>query len=245
MHRSLILSQTRPLGGAMTKESLTRGFPTTLVGNAAGPLSKDRALEGAVFRPTDLADPYALPRTMCGCWERVTHVFIVATPFLPKRLVDQSVEDLRFIMDTDVVGPIAAAAAFHRLRLQAKPLADEPGAPYHLTVIVDSSSWRSARSMAVQAAAQASLAHFARNFGSELLNELPGSKMTLFHLRNPRSGETAEGIDPADAAARIWDTVLAQEPKYMEYHVARNHEGPLRLEIGALQPEYPDYPRRS
>jgi NAD(P)-dependent dehydrogenase (short-subunit alcohol dehydrogenase family) len=243
MASALIMSGTRVLCGGLAAESLARSFETTVVGNRANDLGREPALKGAMFRQTDIADPHALPRVMCGCWERMTHAFVVSSPFPPKRLIEHSVEDLRFMIDTDVTGPIAAMAAFHRLRLQRKPAAQQPGTPYHLTVIVDSTSWQSAATAAVQAAAQASLAHFTRNFASEVLADLPEAKVTLVHLRAPRPDSAEKPVDVEAASARIWDVVLSQEPRYMEYHLSPNHDGPLRLDIGALQPEYPPYQR--
>lgn len=226
MPRTLILSSLISFADTLTRESLVRKFPTTLAGTAALHLEKKPTLQGAVFHAVDLADPYALPRRMCGCWEKITHVFYVAAPLLSNRLVNYFPEDVQHMFEGNVLGPIAAITAFHRLRLQAQPLGDTPGAPYHLTVLVDSSAQTDEKETAVRTATHAAIAEFTTRFAPELASELPGSKTTLFHL--PLAGNT---IEPAAAAKLIWSTVLAQEASCKKYKIARNCGGSLRLEI--------------
>ncbi len=226
MPRTLVLSSLLPFTDALTAESLRRGFPTTLVGDAARHLHKAPALQGALFHAVDLADPYALPRTMCGCYDRITHLFFVASPLLSKRLGSYLPEDLRNVYERNVLGPIAAITAFHRLRLQTKPLPlASSGAGYHLTVLVDSSAKNDEKEQSVRASTHAAIEEFATRFAIDLADELPGSKTTVFRV--PMTGNQ---IDPSSATTLIWDAVQNQEMSYKKYQIARNCGGSLRLE---------------
>ncbi len=225
MNRTLVLSSVITFADTLAEASLKRGFPTTLAGDAARHLHKAPALSGATFHQVDLIDPYALPRTMCGCWDRFTHLFFVASPLLSNRLTNYLPEDLRHVFEKHVLGPIAAINAFHRLRLQSKPLADAPGAPYHLTVLIDSSAKDGEKEHAVRGATHAAIAAFVSRFAIDLAYELPGSKTTVFHL--PMTGNI---IDPTATANLVWDRVVQQEDPFRKYQVARNCGGSLRLD---------------
>jgi short-subunit dehydrogenase len=205
MSRSLILANTRGLGRHLVRESLARGFPSTLMGRHDGDAVKDPSLAGMLYRAADLADPYALPRTLCACCEKVTHLFWVATPFRSSALAETKIEDARYIMEEGVIGLAGALAAFHRMMKMARALGDAPGAPYHLVVIVSAAVLEHKDGAAVPAAAHAAALHLARGFAPELAADLPGSKTTAVSVPDAPDEESRDAL-----ARRIWSAALAQ-----------------------------------
>lgn len=235
MSRSLILCGTRALGSHFAALSLASGFETTVVGNRAVEMSREPALRGAMFRGADLADPYALPRVMCGCWSEMTHVIWEVPSFGRKPPLELTPEDARLMADMGLFGGIGALTALHRLKTASRPLADRPGSPFSLAVVVPSWSWQTADGMAVQAALVAAAAHFARGYATSLALSLPGSRTALVHLNPKPPGETA--TDRAAEARHVWELLLSQATPFRESSLKRNGDGVLTVEHGAPEPE--------
>lgn len=232
--RTLILTGGRGIAKELATESLARGFQTTIVGNRAADLRKDPALKGAMFRSADLADPYALSALMCGCWAEMTHVLWEVPSFGPKPPLDLTAEDARYMLDMGLVGGVGALTALHRLKTASRPLAESPGSPVRLAVIVPSCNWQSEDGMAMQSAVAAATAHFARGYAATLAASLPGSGVELIHRVPARD---AEGHSPAAAAALIWDAFLSHREPFRESHLMNDPRNGLHFEHFARPPE--------
>lgn len=246
--RSLILGGTKGLGRALAIESLARGITPIVTGRSAEEASADPALAGAEFRKLDLSDPAdVLDGKLYAGLEDAGYVFWVAGAFLRKPLTDCSLQELTDMTELHFVGPVAVLAAIHRIMKMARPLADEPGHPYHLVTIASTSSWRMRENETLYCALKAAKAHLTRNFCREMARDLPGSKATLVNpggLKTPNFwGTTGQSIDkfmePAEVAAIIWERARAQAKTFDEYQIIRNDDGSPRVEEGARMPESP------
>ncbi len=234
MARTLILATGRGLAPHLAAESLARGFQTTIVGNNAADLRREPALKGAMFRSADLADPYALPTVMCGCWAEMTHVLWEVPGFGPKPPLDLTIEDARYMVDLGLIGGMGALTALHRLKAASRPLAERPGSPMRLAVIVPSCGWQAEDGMAMQSAVAAAAAHFARGYAATLAASLPGSGVDLIHKVPPRD---AEGHSPADAARHVWDGFLSHVETFQERYLMNDPRHGLHVQHFPRPPE--------
>jgi NAD(P)-dependent dehydrogenase (short-subunit alcohol dehydrogenase family) len=232
--RTLILTGGRGLAKELAAESLARGFQTTIVGNRAAELRKEPALKGAMFRSADLADPYALPTVMCGCWAEMTHVLWEVPGFGPKPPLELTIEDARYMLDMGLVGGVGALTALHRLKTASRPLAESPGSPMRLAVLVPSCGWQSEDGMAMQSAVAAAAAHFARGYAATLAASLPGSGVELIHKVPVRD---ADGHSPADAAKYVWNAFLSHDGPFRESHLMNDPRHGLHFEHFPRPPE--------
>lgn len=103
-----------------------------------------------------------------------------------------------------------------------------------LAVIVPSISWTSQDDMAMQGAAAAAAAHFARGYARTLAASLPGSGVNLIHKVPTRD---AEGHSPADAAKYVWDAFLSHGETFRESHLMHDRKNGLHFEHFARPPE--------
>jgi NAD(P)-dependent dehydrogenase (short-subunit alcohol dehydrogenase family) len=249
MASSLILGGTKGLGRALAVESLQRGVRPVIVGRSVRDAKEDPLLQGAEFCQADLSQPQTFRENIRANWQDVSHVFWVAGIFLRKRLTDCSDEEVRRMIDTHLTGPIAALSAIHRLMKLARPLADEPGRPYHLVTVASTSSWRVRRDESVYCALKAAKAHFTRNFARELVADLPGSKVTLVNpggIKTPNfwgsSGQDMNGfMEPDHLAWVIWDEVVHQTAPFAEFQILRSPtgDGTPFVQLGPQKPEEP------
>ncbi len=249
MNRSLIIGGTKGLGRELAVESLRRNIPTIVTGRSIHEAEADDALENADFARLDLTSPETFIRDLRCDWRDVTHVFWNAGVFLRKPLTDCTPQEIRLMTETHLTGPIAVLAAFHRLMKASRPLADEPGQPWHLVTVGSTSSWKVRDNEAVYCALKAAKTHLTRNFARELVRDLPGSKATLVNPGGIRtenfwggSGQDISGfIEPAVLARLIWDETLAQTAPYAEFQVLRHPTAPggYFVERGPHAPEMP------
>ena len=246
--RSLILGGTKGLGRALAIEALARNITPIVAGRSAHAASKDAELAGSVFMSHDLSDAEdALKPDFAGYLKDVTRVFWVAGSFLRKPLTECTTEELDEMTKLHFTGPAATIAIIHRIMKMARPLADDPGQPYHLVTIASSSSWRMRDNETSYCALKAAKAHFTRNFAHEMFRDLPGSKVTLVHpggLKTPNfwgaAGQDIGGfMEPADVARIIWDRTAGQTSRYDEFAILRNADGSPRIEDGVHAPERP------
>lgn len=249
MASSLILGGTKGLGRALAVESHQRGIRPVIVGRSVREAKEDPLLQGAEFHQADLSQPLNFCKEVRADWQDVSHVFWVAGIFLRKKLTDCSEEEVLRMVDTHLTGPLLVLAAIHRLMKLARPLADEPGRPYHLVTIASTSSWRVRQDEAVYCALKAAKAHFTRNYAREVVADLPGSKVTLVNpggIRTPEfwagSGQDLTGfMEPKDLAAVIWNEVVSQTKPYAEFQVLRSPagDGTPFVQSGPQKPEEP------
>lgn len=252
---SLILGGTKGLGRALAIESLTRGITPMITGRSTETAMEDPALDGALFRKLDLSDPEDINSgtrvyELLGRGDvapQFSHVFWVAGIFLRKPFTDCTQEEIARMTAVHFTGPLAVLAAVHRIQKIANPLADRPGAPYHLVTIASTSSYRIREDEAVYCGLKAAKAHFTRNFAVEIQRDLPGSKVTLVNpggIATPdfwdgTGQDLAQFMDPAGLAKIIWENVAEQNGAYMELHVPRSEEGKPLPMYGMMPPEPP------
>jgi NAD(P)-dependent dehydrogenase (short-subunit alcohol dehydrogenase family) len=246
MISSLILGGTKGLGKALAVQSLAMGYDTTVVGRTAERCG-DAALRGARFVKVDLSRLTDNDVQEHWWMSEATHIFWVAGIFLRKPLTDCTSEEVNRMTDTHFVGPARLLAAIHRVKKLARPLADEPGDPYHLITVGSTSSWRVRDNETVYAALKAAKAHFTRNFAREMARDLPGSRATLVNPGGMRTPDFWDGsgqdigsfMNPDDVASIIWSRVQAQQAPYDEYSVMRNADGSPQIREGIQMTESP------
>lgn len=249
MKRSLIIGGTRGLGRELAAESLRRGITPIVTGRSIERARADPSLRGAEFCRFDLNFPHTLAENWCRTWNDISHVFWVAGIFMRRKVAETPAEDVRLMVDTHLLGPVVALGDLVHLMKLNRPLADEPGQPFHLVTIGSTSSWKVRDNEALYCALKAAKAHFTRNFARELVCDLPGSKVTLVNPGGIRTPDFWDGsgqdissyINPADLAEVIWDEVLAQEAEFSEFQVLRHPTlpGEFFVQRGAHAPEQP------
>ncbi len=245
--RSLILGGTKGLGQALAAESVRRMVTPIVVGRSAERARSDPGLAGCELVAADLSDPRALLSVMQPDWQDIGYVFWVAGIFLRKPLTHCTIEEVAAMTATHFTGPIGALTWFHHLMQNARPLADPPGQPYHLTVIASTSSWRMREHESVYCALKAAKAHLTRQYARELVADLPGSLVTLVNpggIKTPDFwGATGQDIgafmEPEALAKVIWNLVLLQTAPFAEIQILRGPDGSPRVEGGPRLPEQP------
>lgn len=252
---ALILGGTKGLGRALATESLKRGITPVITGRSTDSAMEDPELQGALFRKLDLSDP-GIVGSAARMYEflgrgnmapRFSHVFWNAGIFLRKPLTDCTQEEIAQMTAVHFTGPLAVLSAVHRVQKLMNPLADCPGAPYHLVTIASTSSYRIREDEAVYCGLKAAKAHFTRNFAVELHRDLPGSKVTLVNpggiatpdFWNGTGQELSRFMDPAVLGEVIWKYVDAQGTAYSELQIPRTKDGKPNPMFGIATPEQP------
>jgi len=254
---ALILGGTKGLGRALAIESLKRGITPFITGRSTDTAMKDPELAGAVFQKLDLSDPENINSgtsmyQLLGQGDmapRFSHVFWVAGIFLRKPLTECTPEEIARMTAVHFTGPLAVLATIHRMQKLVNPLADCPGAPYHLVTIASTSSYRIRENEAVYCALKAAKAHFTRNFAVELQRDLPGSKVTLVNpggIATPdfwdgTGQQLAQFMDPGELAKVIWLNTEMQSRPYLELQIPRTEDGEPNPWSGICAPERPNF----
>jgi NAD(P)-dependent dehydrogenase (short-subunit alcohol dehydrogenase family) len=167
--------------------------------------------------------------------------------FLKKPLKDCSNDEVAAIIATNLTGVINNVRALHKLLCLQRPLAPNPGQPYHFTMVSSTSAWRARDNETIYGALCAARSQFTRNFARELIRDLPGSKCTLVHpggMDNPNfwagTGQDTTKFMKADAVAKlIWNRVERQKTPFQEFSLIRDAEGNPVEQDGSSAPEAP------
>ena len=249
MTRSLIIGGTQGLGRAIAKRSIASKQQVIICARNVGDAPMDPDLRGATLCSVDVSKPNGLERLFSRPtgWEDITHVFWTAGCFAEGSLTDTPEDVVRALTAVHYTGLVCNLAMLHRMLKQARPLANNPGRPYHLVVVSSTSAWRARDGESVYASLCAAKSHFVRQFARELVRELPGSRVTLVHpggMNNPHfwagTGRDTSAFMKADEVA---STVLlraeVQSAAYDEYSIMRGNDGTLKQRNGPQEPERP------
>lgn len=236
MLRALILGGTKGLGLALASEAHKNKTTPIICGRSASSVElREVFLSGAEYMEVDLTNEQSIEMIDDLQHERIDYFFWVAGIFLRKPVREMAAADRKLMIATHLDGPIDFLQRFHKRRSH----------PYHLITIASTSSWRLRENESLYCAVKAGKAAFTRNFGKELIRDLPGSKVTLVNpggMATPNfwqgSGQdTSNFMDPKKVAEIIWEKVLRQKKNFAEFQIFRNEDGSPQLKYGPRKPE--------
>ncbi len=227
MKKAVILGGSSGLGLELTREAMARGITPIVLGRNPPniPVYRDD-----VSYYVNLADSISVG----GCaarvglwWDEETRYFIWNAGVLEVRPLNE-IKNPQELMNVNYVSPvriIRSLVAFVKMI----------HVPLHLVVVSSTSSWKARKYQADYCGTKAAQAHFSRALAIEFRDDIPGSKVTLVKPAGMNTGlfdeaegfDTAQFMNPKDAAQVIWDEALRQRKFFQEFQIDRSGGKPV------------------
>ena len=248
MKRALVVGGTRGLGASLVIKLLEKWNVVLATGRSESvEAARDNPrFSGAELATIDLSNPVLASTIMLNLAEMhgpFDYVFWNAGIWLHKYLMVCSNDEIIDMINVHNLSMVLSLREFHSFtKLQPKTRTFPFGHPYHLVVISSTSAYRLRQDEDVYCMVQAGKSAFTRNFGKRIIEDLPGSAVTLVQPAGMDTGffsgkrDTSMYMDPD----RVADIILTRmgvgiTKPWDDYRIERDDRGnPIVKEDPAL-----------